>query len=365
MSNQEIARPVVVGSIVAQRSLQTRTAEHPGSEGAPHDVHHSAPPSGARAPRLLERLQQELRLRHYSPRTEEAYLGWVRRYVRFHNGQHPRDLGPDAISTFLTHLAVEGKVSASTQTQALAALLFLYDVLGAPVGWLGSLTRAKRPERLPVVLSRGEVAMLLDHLQGTTRLMASLLYGAGLRLQECVELRVKDVDFGSSQLVVRRGKGQKDRITLLPQGLRAALLAHLENVQAQHANDLRLGAGSVELPEALVVKYPHAAQEWPWQWVFPATRTYLDEASGQRRRHHLHETVLQRAVRQAALQASVSKAVSCHTLRHSFATHLLENGTDIRTIQKLLGHQDLRTTMIYTHVLNRGPLGVRSPLDAL
>jgi integron integrase len=262
-------------------------------------------------------------------------------------------------------LAIEEKVSASTQNQALAALLFLYDrVLGVKLPEM-EIARARRPVRLPTVMSRGEVQALLSKLEGTPRLMASLLYGSGLRLQECVTLRVKDVDFSLRQLVVRRGKGLKDRVALLPASLVEPLTAHLEEVKDQHEQDLAEGAGSVALPRALRAKYPNAPREWAWQWVFPATRTYVDESSGARRRHHLHETVLQRAVRVASRVAGIDKPVSCHTLRHSFATHLLEGGYDLRTIQKLLGHSDVRTTMIYTHVLNRGPLGVKSPLDGL
>lgn len=270
------------------------------------------------------------------------------------------------MTAFLSSLATDARVSASTQNQALAAILFLYaEVLQQELGWLSELVRAKRPIRLPVVMSREEVAEMLAQLRGTPRLMASLLYGAGLRLAECVELRVKDLDFGTGQMIIRRAKGQKDRAALLPASLVEPLHAHLAEVRALHESDLRAGAGFVELPAALGVKYKNAAREWSWQWVFPATRTYIHPGSGERRRHHLHETVLQRAVREAARVAGLSKPVSCHTLRHSFATHLLEAGYDVRTIQKLLGHNDLRTTMIYTHVLNRGPLGVKSPLDSL
>jgi integron integrase len=291
---------------------------------------------------------------------------WVRRFILFNERRHPAEAGKDEVARFLSHLAIGAKVSASTQNEALSALLFLYaEVLGSELGWMEDVVRAKRPARLPVVMSRLEVNAVLAGLSGSTRLMASLLYGSGLRLVECVTLRVKDVDFGAGQLTVRRGKGQRDRAALLPQSLVEPLTRHLAAVRRQHEVDVARGAGFVELPNALSTKYPNAPREWPWQWVFPATRTYVHPETGERRRHHLHETVLQRAVREAARAAGLSKPVSCHTFRHSFATHLLEAGYDIRTIQKLLGHRDVRTTMIYTHVLSRGPLGVKSPLDAL
>jgi integron integrase len=319
-----------------------------------------------RRPRLLDRVRDALRLRHYSRRTERAYLGWIRRYVLVHGKRHPVDMGAEEVSRFLSSLAVQGKVGASTQNQALAALLFLYGpVLGVDLPWLDDLVRAARPQRLPVVLSRDEVRAVLLALRGTARLMAVLLYGAGLRLLECARLRVQDVDFSANQIIVRSGKGDKDRVTLLPAAVRGALQRHLERVRAQHERDLDAGAGWVELPHALAQKYPNAGREWPWQWVFPATRIYVDPTTRQRRRHHLHETVLQRAVHRAVRQAGLTKPASCHTFRHSFATHLLEDGYDIRTVQELLGHRDVRTTMIYTHVLNRGPAAVRSPLDGL
>ena len=319
--------------------------------------------SGAGSP-LLQSVRDALLLRHYSARTIEAYIAWVRRFVVFHGRRHPQSLGANEVAVFLSDLASRGHVSASTQNQALAALLFLYaEVLQRPLGSLGEVVHAKRPTRLPVVMTRPEVDAVLTRLDGVWRLMASLLYGSGLRLLECAELRVKDVDFGGGQLLVRRGKGQKDRATLLPRSLVQPLEAHLAMVRARHELDLREGAGHVELPGALLAKYPNASREWRWQWVFPATRRYIDPVTGEHRRHHLHETALQRAVRSAAVAAGISKPVSCHTFRHSFATHRLEAGYDIRTIQKLLGHQDLRTTMIYTHVLSRGPLGVKSPLD--
>lgn len=315
---------------------------------------------------LLARLRVALELRHKSDRTVEAYVGWAKRFVQFHEQRHPARMGASEVTAFLSHLASVARVSSSTQNQALAALLFLYaQVLRQPLEPLAEVVHARRPTRLPVVMTREEVGALLARLTGTRHLMAALLYGAGLRLQECVELRVKDVDLRAGQVIVRRAKGMRDRAAPLPQSLVDPLRAHLYAVRQQHQADLAAGAGYVALPERLGVKYPNAAREWPWQWVFPATRTYVHAESGERRRHHLHETVLQRAVHTAALAAGIEKPVSCHTFRHSFATHLLDAGYDIRTIHKLLGHSDVRTTMIYTHVLGRGPLGVRSPLDAL
>jgi integron integrase len=315
---------------------------------------------------LLESVRLALRVRHYSERTVVSYVRWVRQYVVFHGRRHPRELGAGGVVRFLEHLAVKGSVSASTQNQALAALLFLYGVvLGVEVGALGMVARAKRPEKVPVVLSREEVGSVLARLQGVWWLMGSLLYGSGMRLSECVRLRVRDVDFAGPRLLVRRGKGQKDRAVLLPTGLIAPLQSHLAEVRALHAADLARGLGMVALPGALTVKYPKAAGEWPWQWVFPASRHHVEKRTGARRRHHVHETALQRAMRAAVLAAGLNKAASCHTLRHSFATHLLEAGYDVRTIQHLLGHHDLRTTMVYTHVLQRGPFGVQSPLDRL
>jgi integron integrase len=318
----------------------------------------------ARAPRLLDRVRTVLRTRHYSARTEEAYVHWIRRFVLFHEKRHPADLAEPDIERFLSALATERHVSASTQNQALAALLFLYgSVLDRKLGWLENVVRAKRPERLPVVLTRAEVGAVLEAMQGVEKLCASLLYGSGLRVLEVLRLRIKEVDFAGQQLQVRDGKGRKDRVTLLPASLQPALRLHIDRMRAQHQLDLRRGSGFVELPDALRVKYPAAPEEWPWQWVFPATRHYTDHATGERRRHHLHETVLQRAVHRAGIAAGVAKPVNPHALRHSFATHLLESGSDIRTIQQLLGHKDVSTTMIYTHVVGRGPLGVQSPLD--
>ena len=273
-------------------------------------------------------------------------------------------MGAPEVARFLSSLAVEGKVAASTQNQALSALLFLYRyVLQQDLPWLDDIVRARRPKQLPVVLTRDEVRAVISRMEGAARLMATLLYGSGLRLLECARLRVQDVDFAMNQIVVRDGKGAKDRVTVLPAVAKEPLRQHLSKVKRQHDADLALGAGWVELPWALARKYPNAGREWPWQWVFPATRFYFDQASGQRRRHHLHETVLQRAVLEAARQAHLGKRATPHTFRHSFATHLLEDGRDIRTVQELLGHNDVSTTMIYTHVLNRGPSGVTSPAD--
>ncbi len=322
--------------------------------------------TGSRPPKLLDRLREALRLRHYSRRTEEAYVLWARRFIRHHGRRHPRELGPEAVEAFLTHLATERRVSASTQNQALAALLFLYrEILEIELPWMSGVVRAKPRGRLPVVLTREEVRRVVERLDGTPKLIALLLYGSGLRLLEACRLRIKDVDFGRNEIVVRAGKGDRDRRTMLPSAARGLLVPHLEGVRAQHERDLSRGAGWVELPFALERKYPNAGREWPWQWIFPATRTYVEPESGRTRRHHFHESAVQRAVRDAVRCAGITKPASCHTFRHSFATHLLEDGYDIRTIQELLGHRDVATTMIYTHVLGRGGKGVRSPADGL
>jgi integron integrase len=342
-----------------------RTLPAGGDRRAPWACRESDPPEPPK-PRLLDRVRQALRARHLSRRTEEAYVAWIRRFIFFHDKRHPAEMGAAEVTKFLTSLADDGQVAASTQNQALSALLFLYkDVLEVELPWLDGIVRARRPERLPVVLSRDEVRALFQRLNGVSRLMASLLYGAGLRVLECCRLRVQDIDFATNQIVVRGGKGDKDRVTMLPGIAKAGLLEHLEDVRAQHRHDLAAGAGWVELPTALMRKYPNAGREWVWQWVFPATRLYRDRLTGQRRRHHLHESVLQRAVKAAVRHAGLAKHASPHTLRHSFATHLLEDGHDIRTVQELLGHRDVTTTMIYTHVLNRGPAAVRSPADRM
>ncbi|MEO0481403.1 MAG: integron integrase [Planctomycetota bacterium] len=336
-------------------------------ESAPNDDGQTGRGAVSRPnPRTGDRARRAIRLRRLSRRTEKAYLGWMHRYYEFHGRRDPAELGAEQVTEFLSSLATEGRVAASTQNQALAALLFLYrEVLSIDLPWLDGLVRAKTPPRLPVVLSRQEVSRVLQHMSGAPRLMATLLYGSGLRLLECCQLRIKDLDFNRNQLTVRRGKGDRDRATMLPETSKSALRPWLDGVRHQHAADLAQGAGWVELPTGLDRKLPNAGREWPWQWVFPATRRYTHLETGQQRRHHLHETVLQKAVRRATLAAGLPKRVTCHTFRHSFATHLLEDGSDIRTVQELLGHADVRTTMIYTHVLNLGPAGVRSPADRL
>jgi integron integrase len=316
--------------------------------------------------KLLAQVRVALRLRHYSPRTDEAYLMWIRRFIVFHGRRHPAELGSAEVSAFLAHLATERRVSASTQNQALSALLFMYgEVLRQPVAWMADLVRAKAPKRLPVVLTRDEARAILDKLDGTASLVCRLLYGSGLRLMEALGLRVQHLEFARGEIRVRGGKGDRDRVTMLPVALQAPLRRQLEVVRAQHNHDLGDWAGWVELPAALGRKYPRAGREWGWQWVFPGTRVHTDAETAERRRHHLHETAVQRAFRQAVLLSGVDKAAHCHTLRHSFATELLLSGYDIRTVQELLGHRDVRVTMGYLHVLNRGGLGVRSPIDTL
>lgn len=313
---------------------------------------------------LLEQVRHQIRLKHYSIRTEEAYVQAIKRFILFHGKRHPSVMSTEEIRQYLSHLATEGQVSASTQNQALSALLFLYrEVLGMELPFIDGIERAKRPVRVPTVLTREEVARVLAHLSGTHHLMASILYGSGLRLMECLRLRVKDVDFGYCQITVRDGKGEKDRRTVLPTPLTSQLKSQLACIKQLHLEDLRKGFGKVYLPYALERKYPNASAEWCWQWVFPASKLSVDPRSGVVRRHHASEDLLQKAVKSALRQSGITKKASCHTLRHSFATHLLENGYDIRTIQELLGHQNVQTTQIYTHVLNRGGRGVRSPLE--
>ncbi len=316
------------------------------------------------APRLLDQVRERIRRLGYSRRTEQAYVGWIRRYVRFHGLRHPLDLGAAEMEAFLTHLAVVGNVAASTQNQALSALLFLYrEVLDRELPWLEQVARSKKPKRLPVVLDRSEVAAVLAHLRGVERLVVELLYGGGLRLMECLRLRVKDVDIRRREITVRDGKGGKDRVTVLPGRVDEALQQQLEQAGELHRSDRELGHVGVWLPDALARKYPSAPSEWGWFWVFPADRLSVDPACGVLRRHHLGEKGIQRAVRRAARASGLHKPVSPHVFRHSFATHLLAGGYDIRTVQELLGHADVATTMIYTHVLNRGGRGVISPLD--
>ena len=317
-------------------------------------------------PRLLDQVRDRIRVKHYSLRTEQAHIQWIKRFIFFHGKRHPKDMAAPEVEAFLSHLATEKNVSASTQSQALSALLFLYrEVLGIELPWLENLTRAKKPQRLPVVLTVAEVKAILVRLDGRNALMANLLYGAGLRLMEVLRLRVKDVDFGMRQITVRDGKGFKDRVTMLPESLIEPLQRYLQKVKEIHQEDLRAGFGEVYLPYALERKYPNAGREWGWQYIFPSSQRSIDPYSGKERRHHLDEKVLQRAVKTAVRDAGISKPASCHTMRHSFATHLLESGYDIRTVQELLGHKDVSTTMIYTHVLNRGGRGVTSPLDSL
>ena len=318
----------------------------------------------ARPPRLLDQVREACRVRHYSLRTEQAYVYWVRRFVLAHGKRHPKEMGGPEVSAFLTTLATSHDVAAGTQNQALSALLFLYQhVLGIELPWMDSVIRAKRPRRVPVVLSRTEVGRLLAVMEGRTWLMAALLYGTGMRLLECLRLRVKDVDFDRGEIIVRHGKGGKDRRVPLPASLRSHLRERIDRVRVLHAADLAAGVGRVWLPHALAKKYPNAPAELGWQWIFPARSCSADPKTGEIRRHHINEAVLQRAVKKARMQAAIEKPVSCHTLRHSFATHLLESGQDIRTVQELLGHKDLSTTQIYTHVFGRGANGVVSPLD--
>lgn len=317
-------------------------------------------------PRLLDQVRDAIRLKHYSIRTEHAYIDWIKRYILFHKKQHPKDLGERHINCFLTHLAVNRRVASSTQNQALCAIVFLYrEILKIKLGDFGEIAWAKKPSKLPVVFTREEVKQILLQLNGTSWLMGQLLYGAGLRVMECVRLRVKDVDFGYGQIVVRDGKGKKDLVTILPEIIVDELQRHLLKAQQIHEKDLKAGFGAVYLPYALERKYRNANRSWSWQYIFPATRRSIDPRSGIERRHHISETVPQRAVKQAIRNSGITKAGSCHSLRHSFATHLIEDGYDIRTVQELLGHKDVSTTMIYTHVLNKGGKGVKSPGDTL
>ena len=330
----------------------------------------SSPPGPQAPPRLLDQVRHTLRLAHYAKRTEMAYLDWIRRYILFHRKRHPAEMGAAEVRAFLTHLAAEKNVAASTQNQALSALLFLYRVvLKQALPWVDQFERVQRPAKVPVVFTKEEALLVLARLNGTARLMAHLLYGSGLRLMECVRLRIKDLDLGYLQITVREGKGGRERVTMVPVTMAGALREQVEKAARIHAEDLSAGAGEAYLPHALVRKAPGAAKELGWQYLFPGARRsfWKDEFNGEERegRHHVNESLLQRAVKRAIGEAKVNKMASCHTFRHSFATHLLENGYDIRTVQELLGHKDVSTTMIYTHVLNKPGLGVRSPLDGL
>jgi integron integrase len=317
-------------------------------------------------PRLMTQVRRELQARHYSPRTEKSYISWIKRFIHFHNLRHPVEMAEPEINIFLTHLAVERKVSASTQNQALSALLFLYRyVFGQEIDDLGNVVRARGPRRLPVVLTAAEVMQVINALSGGDRLVVSLLYGAGMRLMECLRLRVQDIDFKLKQITIRRGKGEQDRITVLPSELERSLKQHLEYVRTLHRQDLDSGFGRVDLPGALARKYTTASQEWLWQYVFPQLRRWRNSETGEEGRHYRDPSLVQRAVRSAVQLTDITKKATCHTFRHSFATHLLESGYDIRTVQELLGHKDVSTTMIYTHVLNRNGPSVQSPLDAM
>jgi len=314
--------------------------------------------------KLLVQIRHEIRLKHYSIRTEEAYIKWIKRFILHHGKQHPKDMGVNEIREFLTYLAVKKNVAASTQNQALNAIAFLYNaVLKKPMGEIGEIVWAKRPPKLPVVFTKTEVIQVFENLQGNFNLIAGLLYGSGLRLLEALRLRVKDVEFSKNQIIVRDGKGGKDRVTMLPESIKEHFQLHLNKVKALHEEDVLEGFGEVYLPFALAGKYPNAPKEWAWQYVFPSHKRSIDPRSGKIRRHHTSETSIQRAVKSAIHKAKIHKNGSCHTLRHSFATHLLQDGYDIRTVQELLGHKNVNTTMVYTHVLNRGGKGVRSPLD--
>lgn len=327
----------------------------------PDSIPQTPPP-----PKLLDQVRERLRIKHYSIRTETQYLQWIKRFILFHDKRHPREMGAVEVEAFLTHLAVAGRVAAATQNQALSALLFLYrEVLNIDLPWLDKVVRAKQPQRLPVVLTRQEVTAILDRMTGVHGLMARLLYGTGMRLMECVRLRVKDVDFERAEIVVRDGKGAKDRITMLPQALIGPLQDHLRWRRQLFEDDKAKGRAAVYLPDALGKKYPTAAVDWPWQYIFPSGSYSIDPRSGEERRHHIDEKLLQRAVKKAVQASGVAKLATPHTFRHSFATHLLQSGYDIRTVQELLGHADVATTMIYTHVLNKGGRGVTSPLDAM
>ncbi len=334
-----------------------------------HSQKHNCTPSQGwnnSQPKLLDSVTIEIQTRHYSTKTEKTYRNWIKQYVLFHKKRHPNEMSEKEVNQFLSHLAVDRHVSASTQNQALSAILFLYkNVLHKELGDFGNVVRAKRSRKIPVVFSKDEVKRILAQLSGEKQLMASLLYGSGLRITECIRLRVKDVDFDNKQIVVRDGKGEKDRVTLLSKKAIPLLTKHLEIVKNTFRSDNEKGIGTTNIPYALERKYPNIAKEWYWCYVFPSTKTVVDKKTGELKRHHMNDSVLQKAVKRAIKQAQVEKHGGCHTFRHSFATHLLENGYDIRTIQDLLGHKSLQTTMVYTHVMNKGPMGVKSPGDSL
>ena len=347
----------------AKKSLRCSDKRRQGTRSH-RGLDHEPPSPDNKKPKLMDQLSQALRARHYSRRTEKAYGHWVKRYIYFHKIRHPAEMAEPEINAFLTHLAVKGKVSASTQNQALSALLFLYrHVLNREVGELDEVIRARKSNHLPVVMTREEVKAVISELEGTNRVVASLLYGAGLRLLECLRLRVQDIDFSLNQITVRDGKGNKDRLTMLPEVLKSPLTEHLVRARTIHERDLADGYGRVNMPHALERKYPNASAEWRWQFVFPQEHRWTNQDTGDQGRHHIHESIIQKAMKRAVRQVGLQKKATCHTLRHSFATHLLEDGHDIRTVQELLGHKDVKTTMVYTHVLNRGGRGVRSPMD--
>ncbi len=351
---------------VGADTLFVDSAKAPGSIKPSPGVTLPLHPGAARHADARRRYLDALSARHYSGRTREAYEKWLRRFLERYPNRKPETLCESEVNAFLSSLAVKENVSASTQNQALAALLFFFrEVCGHPMGELGEVIRAKKPKRLPVVMSRQEVRSVLSELSGDKRLAAALLYGTGLRIMECLELRVQDIDFSRNEITIRNGKGAKDRITMLPESLKPDLLAHLLRIKGIHDADLAMGLGRVPVPGALLKKYPNASKDWAWQWIFPQERLWKDANSGEQGRYHIDPSLLQKAVHEAVLRAGIAKRASCHTFRHSFATHLLESGYDIRTVQELLGHSDVKTTMIYTHVLNRGPNGVRSPADGL
>jgi integron integrase len=317
-------------------------------------------------PKLLTQLSQAIRSRHYSRKTESTYIHWIKRFIFFHHVRHPQEMAEPEINAFLTNLAVKEHVSASTQNQALCAIIFLYKyVINRKIGDIGEVIRAKQSRHVPVVMTKDEVKAVVSHLSGDKKLMASLMYGAGLRLMECLRLRVQDIDFSRNEITVRDGKGAKDRITMLPESLKEPLRQHLAKTKSVHESDIKDGWGYVLMPYALGRKYPNAPRDWRWQWIFPQEKRWKNTKTGKQGRHHVHETLLQKAVKEAVMKADIAKRIGCHTFRHSFATHLLENGYDIRTIQELLGHKDVSTTMIYTHVLSKGGHGVKSPFDGL